>query len=152
MRGARKQDDLTRLLAKITTAETPDGCWLWRGYVDAAGYGQSTFGGVRMPAHQAVFRAYGGALSVGLEIDHVCRNRTCVNPLHLEAVTREENLRRSPIQVSTIHANKTHCDHGHPFDVINTRVRMQRGRPTRQCIECSRARSRATYARNRRSA
>lgn len=67
-----------------------NGCWIWKGYVAKHGYGYQG----RVPAHRAVYIEHRGVIPPGLDLDHLCRVRACVNPDHLEPVTRAENLRR----------------------------------------------------------
>lgn len=77
----------------------------------------------------------------GTHIDHLCRNRRCVNPTHMEVVTPNENWRRGASPVG-INARKTHCKHGHEFTPENTKWRMRPHRgtlPTRSCRICLRA-------------
>jgi hypothetical protein len=76
--------------------------------------------------HRAVYERYVGPIPPGLEIDHLCRVRNCVNPAHLEAVTRGENVRR---QMAVI----THCPQGHEYTTANTRVGRDRKRGCRRC-------------------
>jgi hypothetical protein len=81
-----------RLMAKIATQA--DDCWLWTGCVGDGGYGQVTIAQRRHKAHRAVYELLVGPIPEGLDLDHLCRVRRCVNPDHLEPVTRSENLRR----------------------------------------------------------
>jgi hypothetical protein len=98
-----------------------DGCWLWNGFINQGGYGQFA------PTQSLV-----GAIPDGLELDHLCRNRRCVNPVHLEPVTpRVNTLRGNTLQAKN--AAKTHCDHGHEFTKDNTYIRRNGARTCREC-------------------
>ena len=125
----------------------PSGCWLWTGSLDLAGYGQIRHGGRTRSAHRVVYALSGHELVDGLVIDHVCRNRSCVNPGHLRQVTQHENIMCSPITVPAINAARTHCTQGHEFTSENTRLRIYNGRTKRQCRACSREAVRALRAR-----
>ena len=81
-----------RLRSKITP--DPSGCWLWAASLGTAGYGQVWDGVTMRRAHRVTYTLLVGAIPEGLEIDHLCRVRRCVNPAHLEAVTKQENQRR----------------------------------------------------------
>lgn len=88
----------------------PAGCWLWQGYVRPDGY--AAYGKPRRFAHRLAFEAFRGPVPEGLELDHLCRVRSCVNPAHLEAVTHRENLSRGP-STNWIPARTGACLRGH---------------------------------------
>ena len=71
------------------------GCWVWCGAKASGGYGQVKVRGVKHSAHRAFYEAINGPIPDGLEPDHLCNNRPCVNPKHMEPVTRSENLHRA---------------------------------------------------------
>jgi hypothetical protein len=79
-----------RILCDVRT-----GCWNWMGGTRRAGYGSWHYNGVERPAHRIVYEWLVGPIAEGLELDHLCENRRCVRPEHLEPVTPEENKRRS---------------------------------------------------------
>jgi hypothetical protein len=101
--------------SKVNMTKT---CWLWTGYKNKDGYGEykSDFLTTRL-AHRISFGLDQGYLEE-LPLDHLCRNRHCVNPDHLEFVTTKVNTRRS--NVGLHESAKTHCPHGHPYDEENT--------------------------------
>ncbi len=124
-----------RLLANIDTEgpmfETGSRCWLWLGTANKRGYGAISRDGQRIMAHHGTYELYVGPIPEGLELDHLCRNPRCVNPLHLEPVTHAENVARGT------KAQQTHCKRGHEFTPANTYI-CKRG--LRVCRACHRAR------------
>lgn len=115
-------------------------CWIWQGSNDGR-YGFTyveTINGKekKTSAHRAVYQALVGEIPEGLVIDHLCGNKMCVNPEHLEPVTQQENLMRSESNVARINSLKTHCINGHEFTPENTYRRKDRPRATRECREC----------------
>ena len=126
--------DLPERIQKKIEPEPTSGCWLWVGATSSHGYGGVSYGGRSMPAHRAVYLMTGGQIPDGLDLDHLCRVRSCVNPRHLEPVTRKENLHRGPSTLSAIHTAKTHCPAGHPFSAANTYYRKQGYRRCRACV------------------
>ena len=119
-----------------SNVEKTETCWLWTGYTDSDGYGR--YGAPK--AYRVAYELAKGAIPEGLEIDHLCRVRHCVNPDHLEAVTREENMRRA-------FAAKTHCKRGHEYTAENT-YRAPRSR-NRFCRQCANQRAREYRQRQR---
>jgi len=103
------------------------------------GYVRIRHGGKRYFAHRFAYEKHIGPLVPGMEIDHLCKNRRCWNPDHLEQVTPLENKRRSEC-VSTLNARKTHCIHEHKFTIENTYLFKENGRFRRQCLKCKKGR------------
>lgn len=125
---------------KVDFGEGVNGCWLWTG-ARTGGYGVFGFDGGTVVAHRAAFYLCVGPIDQGLELDHLCRVRRCVNPEHLEPVTRRENLRRSPLALPAKNALKTECKHGHAFTEENTYI----GKNGRNCRKCHAIRELARY-------
>ncbi len=124
-----------------------NGCWVWTAAKTAEdGYGKLSVEGTLTPAHRASYEVFVGPIPDGLDIDHLCRNRSCVNPEHLEPVTRRENLLRGQT-LAAENAARTHCKRGHEFTDENTRIDSQGGR---RCITCVRAYERRRSRRRRR--
>lgn len=108
-------------------------CWLWVAQIDGCGYGRFQEGGKPISAHRYAYEALVGQIPDGLTIDHLCRVRHCVNPEHMEAVTRRENTLRG-IGPTAMHARRTHCPQGHPYDEENTCLHGT----SRSCRTCHR--------------
>jgi hypothetical protein len=113
-------------------------CWEWNGSRHGKGYGHVSVAGRIRKAHRVVYELLVGPIPDGLQLDHLCRNRCCVNPDHLEPVTARTNIRRGEANAA-INARKTHCDYGHPFAGENLRLDA---RGNRQCWICERSRAR----------
>ena len=138
--------DLRERWAARVEVGAADECWPWAGYLSAEGYGRLGFQGRDLLAHRIAYELYIGSIPTGLTIDHLCRNRKCVNPAHLEAVTRGENVLRGDSRVAR-QARQTECARGHAFDESNTFVGRD-GR--RRCRTCRREYTRVYYPEYRR--
>lgn len=110
-------DVLDRLFRKFDLAD--DGCWLYRGYLTDGGYSQIKVQGRAVGRHTVSYELFVGPVPDDLELDHLCRQRACFNPRHLEPVTRAENLRRSDAWAG-VNSRKTHCPQSHPYDGVNS--------------------------------
>jgi len=129
-----ESSDSKRFWRKVWKTE---GCWFWTASVDSHGYGQFRVGTRTIKAHRFAYEELIGPIPDGLEPDHLCRQHRCVNPTHLEMVTHRENILRG-MAPSALHARKTKCPKGHPYDEANTRID---GRGSRQCRACKKART-----------
>lgn len=129
-----------RFWAKV--AVTPS-CWLWVAYRDPNGYGRVAMGDGPRLAHRVAYEALVGAVPDGLDLDHLCRVRNCVNPDHLEPVSHAENMRRGEF------AQRDHCARGHEYTPENTKLNDKGHRYCRTCAyerDARRADDRASRA------
>lgn len=122
----------------------PSGCLIWAGSLNSTGYGQVEHEHRALYVHRLMYEWFVGPIPDGLHIDHLCRNRACGAPAHLEAVTPKVNILRGD-GPSASQARRDHCEQGHEYDLFNTYWRDDR-HGGRQCRACNRASQRARRA------
>jgi hypothetical protein len=142
VRNNRGKSPLERFMEKV---DRTGSCWLWTGTISRKGYGMFWPTAKGTPAHRWSYEHYVGPIPDGLQIDHLCRVRHCVNPAHLEPVTSKENQVRSPFNP----AARTHCPQGHPYDEENTYRHPDNRRACRTCAAAARAAYQARLGVNR---
>jgi hypothetical protein len=137
-RGLILADRITRRVA----IDPSSGCWLWCGSIAPSGYGQLGINKVMQYAHRLAYEQFRGPIPEGLDLDHLCRVRHCINPDHLEPVTRAENNRRAALY----RTRPTTCPKGHPYNEENT---SKRADGLRKCLTCRRKAGNERYARDK---
>lgn len=135
--GRQPEDIAVNFWAKVKKGDG-DSCWEWQGR-KVAGYGVFDNQGHGQVAHRFAYEQLVGPIPEGLTLDHLCRNRACVNPQHLEPVTLRGNLHRGN-GWSGRNVKKEHCPKGHPYNESNTYYPPAGGR---KCIACQKAYRRA---------
>ncbi len=136
MTRARSSDSIAiRILSRV--AVELNGCWRWLGYTMPNGYATMRAQGTQRLVHRMSYQAFVGHIPAGLTIDHLCRNRACVNPEHLEVCSSRENTFRGD-SPSAINARKTCCPKGHEYDYTDSRGR-------RGCRRCKREKVRQQH-------
>jgi hypothetical protein len=141
------RDPMEKLRERVLDRISPEpntGCWLWVGKMVPNGYGTVNVGYKRMMAHRLSYTLFKGEIPTGMEIDHKCRQKACVNPDHLEPVSRSENMIRNwPFDGR----NKPTCVRGHLLDGISSNGKQLR----RHCVTCKRVRALAYWHGRRKS-
>lgn len=131
-----------RFWPKVAQTGNACECWIWMSTIATNGYGRFKLNPKKsVPAHRFAYEQTIGMIPDGLEIDHLCRERACVNPAHMEPVTHKVNTLRS-LNFTAVHAAKTHCPKGHPYDMTD-------GRGSRMCRACNRVKQLAWYHANK---
>lgn len=137
---------MIRKIDIVTTrvqTEHSNQCWLWPYAKYYDGYGQVVINRKTHRVYKVAFELRYGKVPDGLQLDHLCRERSCWNPDHLEVVTQQENIKRG--QVGLRHSSKEYCPKGHPYNEENT-YHYKNGR---YCRECGRENCRRWYAKSR---
>lgn len=141
------QDRLpSRIVGRITEmpGPMPSPCFVWTGAL-SNGYANAKWQGRARKLHRVLYDELVGPITEGLVLDHLCRNRACLNVAHLEQVTQRENILRGE-GPAAIEATRTHCPAGHPYDEANT-IRIPSRPNARYCRACQRVHQRNYRAR-----
>ena len=139
---APSDSSFERFLSKIDSSGE---CWVWTAYTRRDGYGRIKIGRKMFLSHRKSFLWSRGYLTEGLQIDHLCRNHSCVNPDHLEEVTQRENILRGEGKCA-MQARQTHCVRGHELTEENTRRRLDYP-AKRLCKKCAKIRDHSRWLR-----
>lgn len=130
-------------------SEPMSGCWLWTGALNGDGYGNAWMNKKPILAHKATYQICVGEVPKGMELDHSCKVRSCVNPHHVEPVTHQQNVLRGS-SPAAVHAIKTHCPKGHPYSGENLKIAHKKnGMIHRRCFICARAAKNACVQRKK---
>lgn len=133
-----RMNDESKFWARVEKGSRPEDCWVWLGRNRSKGYGVVRWRGHHALPHRVAWELARGSIPVGLTIDHLCRNRRCVNPSHLEPVPNRTNILRG-IGPSATNAKKSFCPAGHEYSAMNTRIDRRGKRNCRACaVEANR--------------
>lgn len=143
----KKVPAIDRFMLRVQVKD--NGCWGWQAFKKPDGYGIFCLAkGKNVSAHRFSYAHHVGPIPVGMEIDHTCSNRSCVNPSHLEPVSHVENVRRgvqrggyanNGKELAEAKRAKTHCPSGHPYDGDNLVIDGSSG--ARRCKICNNEKS-----------
>lgn len=137
---------IARFWTKVDRSGGPDECWPWTASTYRNGYGQFGIGRAKVfCSHRIAWELTHGPIPDTLTVDHLCKNRLCQNPAHMEIVTRGENSLRGTSPAAQ-NKRKTVCKHGHRFTPSNTYVDKNGGRACRVCHRINEARRRERNA------
>lgn len=143
--------DMARFWSKVKV-QALSACWPWQAYIDPAGYGRFRLNQKVHYAHRLAYASYFHSDEPNDEtkqIDHLCRNRACQNPTHMEIVTPQINSLRGQT-LARRESSKTHCPQGHPYSGDNLYLKPRpNGRFARICLTCRRAQQRVLNAKYR---
>lgn len=143
---------IERILQKISVTDSD--CWEWQGSLSTYGYGIIIIDYKQIRVHRFIYEYYHGQICPDLVIDHLCRNKKCSNPIHLEQVTNRINIQRGNAGRHGKHSKgnnhyqnkKTHCKNGHEFTPENTAIRKDN---SRSCKLCHKTRQKILYYNNK---
>lgn len=143
-RAARKRRPSISVAVRFwSKVQISPGCWEWRGAKNQKGYGQINISRHMVKVHRWAYEQANGPIPAGMQLDHLCRNPSCVNPSHVEPVTNQENALRGWVARGL----PTHCGKGHAFTPDN--IYITRQGKGRACRSCQIQRSTERYRKNR---